>query len=308
MSLTCCTCGSYGPFSNNQKRKRAAGRRCYDCSSGGYDTSFTCDKCGKPFRDQNALVQHERTHRPRNFPCPGCGNMYRGMTDTAAHFESGACAACEGQDNARRAAYRIVSNQQGGGSFLIAPLLLTHDGGQGGGYTGTNDYHCPGCQKPFSLLTSLLQHTENSPECSQRGQHVNLRLGHSGGQPQRMKFCHGTTWQNALSIERAGFIPSEIGCLGRGIYVAHEDKARKFAELHARETGADRVGLVHLIVTVANPKYVLKNDYYWQSEGYNGLPYDACRAERTTVSTNMEWCIRDAHQVEVTRVEEVWVY
>ena len=35
--------------------------------------------------------------------------------------------------------------------------------------------------------------------------------------------------------------------------------------------------------------------------------YDARRAERTTASTNMEWCIRDASQIEVTGVEKVWV-
>ena len=47
---------------------------------------------------------------------------------------------------------------------------------------------------------------------------------------------------------------------------------------------------------------MLSNDYGWQSEGY-----DACRAERTTASTNMEWCIRDARQIEVTGIEKVWV-
>lgn len=234
--------------------------------------------------------------------------MYRGMTDTMGHFDSGACGACKGQENARRAAYQLVSGQQGGGAFLSGPLLLTHSGDQGGGYTGTNDYHCPGCQKRFSIVTSLMQHTENRPECSQRGQHVNLRLGHSsshsgGGQPQRMKFCHGTTWRNARNIEHAGFVPSQSGCLGQGIYVAREDKARRFAHQGAVETGDEYGGLVHLVVTVANPKYVLSNDYHWQSEGY-----DACRAERTTASTNMEWCIRDAHQIEVTGVEKVWVY
>lgn len=302
MSYACCACGSYGPFSRNQKSKGAS-RRCYDCSSGGGYDLYACGECGKRMRDQNALDQHKRTHRPRNFPCPGCGSMYRGMTDTMSHIESGACGACKGQENARRAAYKLVSGQQGGGAFLTGPLLLTHSGDQGGGYTGTNDYHCPGCKKRFSTVTSLMQHTENRPECSQRGQHVNLRLGHSGGQPQRMKFCHGTTWQNAQNIARAGFVPSQSGCLGQGVYVAREDKARRFVALTCAEAGTDCGGLVHLVVTVANPKYVLSNDYHWQSEGW-----DACRAERTTASTNMEWCIRDAHQIEVTRVEKVWVY
>ena len=60
--------------------------------------------------------------------------MYRGMTDTASHFESGACDGCRGESNARRAAYDLVQNQSNGRSFLTSPLLLTDGGGGGGGY------------------------------------------------------------------------------------------------------------------------------------------------------------------------------
>jgi hypothetical protein len=45
---------------------------------------------------------------------------------------------------------------------------------------------------------------------------------------------------------------------------------------------------------------VMYNDYNWQNEGY-----DACRAEKTSASTNMEWCIRDPSQITVVRIAYV---
>ena len=77
------------------------------------------------------------------------------------------------------------------------------------------------------------------------------------------------------------------------------ERTRRLASHNSVQTkrGAQYGGLVELRVTVRNPKYVLSNDYHWQSEGY-----DACRAERTSASTNMEWCIRDPTQIEVIRV------
>ena len=232
--------------------------------------------------------------------------MYRGMTDGAAHFESGSCQSCLGGENARKAAYQLVKGQAGGSSFLANPLMLTMNGYSDGGYSADGpNYKCPGCEKTFSMLSSLMQHTQNRPQCLSRGEHVNLRIGgpqssSSQQQPQMMKFFHGTTWEKANQIQRQGFLPSENGCLGRGVYVAREDKATRFARQRANETYASYGGLVELLVTVRNPKYVLQNDGVWQQQGY-----DACRAERTTASTNMEWCILDPSQIEVIRVTAV---
>jgi hypothetical protein len=57
--------------------------------------------------------------------------------------------------------------------------------------------------------------------------------------------------------------------LGRGIDLGREDKARKFALQRAGEDG----GLIEVLVTFSNPKYVAynchNNDYAWQDEGYN---------------------------------------
>lgn len=295
----CAACGGIGPFSTNQKAK-GAGRRCNACvhGNGGYE----CDSCGQRFRDENALRQHAVTHQERNFGCPGCGKMYRGLTDTAKHFESGGCSACRGAENARRAAYQLVAGQQHSSKFLANPLMLTNGGSRDGGYDedGPN-YRCPACSKTFRLLSGLMQHTANRAECAARGEHPNIKLlgGPPASTPQQHRFYHGTTWSNAVAIQRDGFLPSSSGCLGYGIYVAREDKAHRFAELRARETGGYG-GLVELLVTIRNPKYVLSDDKYWQLEGY-----DACRAERTSASTNMEWCILRPSQIKVIRVHQV---
>jgi hypothetical protein len=177
--------------------------------------------------------------------------------------------------------------------------MLTDGGHTSGGYNAAGaNFQCPGCRKTFTRLASLMQHQQNKRECALQGQ-PNLQLGPSQIGPQKFKFYHGTTWAIACDIETNGFILSESGCLGRGVYVARKDKAERFAKLRAEETGQGG-GLVELLVTYSNPKYVLVNDYSWQHEGY-----DACRAERTTASTNMEWCIRSKTQIEVIDITYV---
>ena len=288
--MSCSTCGSAGPFSKNQKRQ-GVNRRCVSCIS------------------QNAYEQHARTHQERNFPCPGCGKLYRGMTDGALHFESGACTACKGADNARKVAYDFLSNQKGSHHFLTAPLMLTNCAGStSGGYTTENpNYRCPTCNKTFMMLSGLMQHLSNKPQCAKSGMQPNVRLGlpappTSPEPPRKHRFFHGTSWSNACAIERNGFIASQVGCLGAGVYVAREDKARRFAQKGAQESGFEYGGLVELIVTVRNTKYVLSNDSTWQTEGY-----DSCRAERTSASTNMEWCIGDPGCIKVIGVTTVYV-
>lgn len=73
---------------------------------------------------------------------------------------------------------------------------------------------------------------------------------------QSLKFYHGTSWNVACEIGKSGFLPSSDGCLGRGIYVAREDKARRFAENSSRHGGDGGSGLIEVIITFSNPKYV----------------------------------------------------
>ena len=117
---------------------------------------------------------------------------------------------------------------------------------------------------------------------------------------QSLQFFHGTSWASARSIMAVGrFAESEDGCLGRGVYVAREDKARRFAEDRQRH-GGRHGGLLTVIISFQRPKYVEGNDTTWQREGY-----DACRTDATSASTNMEWCVADASQVEILKVERV---
>jgi hypothetical protein len=296
----CAECGCMRDqcdFSATQWRKGRGESRCQDCVVPEGD-GRTCRKCRQKFRDDNALEIHKRTHQERRFGCPGCGKKYRGLTDTALHFESGACSACKGKDKARRATYDIVSQQPGGSNFLVQRIT---DGERGGAWTPDgHNFKCRKCEKKFGTVGALMQH-QQSTTCLGPGRQVNLRLGNgdSSRRVQTLRFWHGTTWKRAKAIERNGFIPSPKGRLGPGIYVAREDKARRFALDRADETGEDG-GLIEVLVTFSNPKYVAYDDDAWQDEGY-----DACRAERTKSSRNMEWCIRSPDQIEVLRVSRV---
>jgi hypothetical protein len=116
---------------------------------------------------------------------------------------------------------------------------------------------------------------------------------------QTLKLFHGTSWAVAQGIQRDGFIPSVSGCLGPGVYLGQRDKATRFAEDNTRHQGSAG-GLVEVLVTIHNPKYVPYNDTGWQDEGY-----DACRTDRTSASQNMEWAIRDRSQVAVIRISRV---
>jgi hypothetical protein len=111
--------------------------------------------------------------------------------------------------------------------------------------------------------------------------------------PQRrtLKLFHGTRWDTAKIIRDQGFVPSVDGCLGPGIYLGREGKARRFAADGSRH-GGEAGGLLAVIVRVENPKFVTGNDTQWQEEGY-----DACRTEFTSASSNMEWALRSADQV-----------
>ena len=104
-------------------------------------------------------------------------------------------------------------------------------------------------------------------------------------------------------IERDGFDLRLAlkGQLGKGVYVARYDKALRFAENGAWHHGSDG-GLIKVHVNVQNPKYVSDSRHRgrWWEEGH-----DACRVDRTPVSSNMEWCIRDPAQIRVLSITRI---
>ena len=110
---------------------------------------------------------------------------------------------------------------------------------------------------------------------------------------------HGTSWETAQIIQREGFKPSSDGLLGPGTYVAHADKASRFAANCPRH-GGDAGAVVKVRITFTRAKYVSYNDRSWISEGF-----DACRAERTSSSPYPEWCLKSARQVEVLEIRSI---
>ena len=114
-----------------------------------------------------------------------------------------------------------------------------------------------------------------------------------------LKLYHGTSWDAAQSIKREGFMLSSHGCLGMGIYVGHLSKALRFAQDGARHGGPEG-GLVECLVHFRTPKFVSSDDQTWHDMGF-----DACRADHTSASTHMEWCLKDPSQLEVLRVFRV---
>ena len=116
---------------------------------------------------------------------------------------------------------------------------------------------------------------------------------------RHLKLYHGTSWESAKSIADVGFKVSEVGCLGRGVYVARRDKALRFAQEGRRHGGAHG-GLVTAVVSFSHPKFVCDDDDKWSKQGY-----DACRTGSTSASTHMEWCLKDPAQLTVTEIEQV---
>eukprot|EP00961_Rhodomonas_salina_P250279 3383451-Rhodomonas_salina.2 len=109
----------------------------------------------------------------------------------------------------------------------------------------------------------------------------------------------GTSLKTAEIIRREGFKPLSGGLLGPGTYVARADKASKFAA-NCQRHGGDTGAVVKVRITFTRAKYVSSDDRSWLSEGY-----DACRAERTSLSPYPEWCLKRPDQVEVLEVRSI---
>ncbi|KAI5607952.1 hypothetical protein C0J50_12353 [Silurus asotus] len=81
---------------------------------------------------------------------------------------------------------------------------------------------------------------------------------------------HGTTWKNALKIQRGGFVPSSDGMLGRGVYLSRDfNKAAKYP-LHNRNQA---LAVIQVNVRVGKVKRI---DYQghplqktWNQHGYD---------------------------------------
>ena len=87
------------------------------------------------------------------------------------------------------------------------------------------------------------------------------------------------------------------GCLGPGTYVAHADKASRFAANCTRHDG-DSGSVLKVRVSFQRAKYASNHDHSW-------LTHEACRAEHTSVSSLSEWCLKHARQIEVLEIRRI---
>jgi hypothetical protein len=76
-------------------------------------------------------------------------------------------------------------------------------------YYNPESFSCSKCDRVFSEVDYYsAADAETARDSHQRDAHKEV-----------LKFFHGTSWKNARQIDRNGFIESENGCLGRGVYV-----------------------------------------------------------------------------------------
>ena len=116
-----------------------------------------CDECGRVFQDFNSYKIHQQNyHRPRDVPCPVCGEeRFKSGAGAAQHFESGGCSGCHGQEQARRMAYNFVKSQAATQQFMVPQL--TYCGDSDGGIPDT-PYQCTNCYRQFREVSAMMQH------------------------------------------------------------------------------------------------------------------------------------------------------
>lgn len=157
----CAECGRLcdsDDYSNIQWIKGSGTSRCMDCVNNA-PVYYECGKCSRSFNTQNQLKMHMQVHRPRNVPCPVCGDTrFRSGANAAQHVESGYCTGCRGADNARAQIYKFAQQQRQMNQYMLPQL---GNGGHGD-KQGVPDfpYQCRPCSKKFRQMSQLLQHQD----------------------------------------------------------------------------------------------------------------------------------------------------
>ena len=114
---------------------------------------------------------------------------------------------------------------------------------------------------------------------------------------QVMTMYHGTSKENAQSIQRTGFRTSSGGNLGPGVYLACSRKAYNFAkDAKTRVGGSGGGAVLECRVTLRNCLLLRIGDQRFDPS------YDATYATRTGRSTKPEWCIQNPRDVVVVKV------
>lgn len=115
-----------------------------------------------------------------------------------------------------------------------------------------------------------------------------------------VRLFHGTRSKHRVSIDNQGLLPSEIGRLGPGIYLA----SREIAEAVAKDRNRDEIAyIVQVDVDLGNMKELgEKNDAQgkWRREGF-----DSCHGIHgpwpgVWPYNFDEWCVADSQRCRIT--------
>jgi uncharacterized C2H2 Zn-finger protein/DNA-directed RNA polymerase subunit RPC12/RpoP len=113
-----------------------------------------CYICERDFDTPSNLHQHELTHLPRNKACPSCGGNRWFATYAAMfiHLENGCSTTIAEVNRLARMCYQS--------KHYVEPEYnhyLMHDNTP----PWPPAFRCPGCERTFSRLSSLVQHVES---------------------------------------------------------------------------------------------------------------------------------------------------
>ncbi|KAI3359310.1 hypothetical protein L3Q82_002622 [Scortum barcoo] len=303
-----------------------------------------CEVCGKMFHSMVSLVNHAKSHATDL--CGVCGMHFDSEENLKLHLKTHkngkvceVCGKCFDSQGNLEMHMRIHTGEKPflcsecGKSFNCRHNMMRHIRT----HTGEKPYLCNTCGRCFSDHSTLKQHSsthtgEKPHRCEICGKGFHrktdtdpmmayewaeddfdlpagiYRLGLSEPVSGRQYIMyHGTTRQNAYSIQASGFCQSPNGMLGRGVYLSRDlEKASRYPIGHPEH---DRV----VIRVVVNVGRVIAINYKghprqktWHNSRY-GEVYDTawvppgCGMVPSGLEEN---CIWDPNRIQIIDVIE----